>query len=250
MFLLPLGCHNDVVHQHSSCYRSYTPWNRGDPPGHWESCLVVHIAHKGFAYWFAARFTAVAVLVQNLVDTYVDHSCSRFDHIASDKPCFANSYKKGVRLPCVLAQVACQVMAHSDSAPFTQQQKTDRFPYNLTVPDNYNLQAWQSQTGLFQQLDRCFGGARSKVSLVVHQLAQRRRVHTLDIFQWVHSLLHLLDIQAWWDRSLHNDACDTWVRIPGSDRGQELTSASVGRQDQLLKVDVALLSDPFLVLDV
>ena len=115
------------------------------------------------------------------------------------------------------------------------------------MADHSRFQSLERDPGRFQQFNRGDGGTRAEFEFAIDDVADRGRVHALDVFQWMNGRLQLADRQMPGHRALQDDPGDPRVGIEIKYRGVDLSLRDSCREMFLLKTYAHLGGGPLLV---
>ena len=152
------------------------------------------------------------------IDADVDDGRTGLHHIGLDQPRLADRDEQRVGAARMRGHRARHVMADRHRRAFAHQQEGDRLADDLGMADDDDFQPLEVETGLLQQFDRGRRRAGREIELVVDDVADRGRMHALDILQRMHRRLQRLDRDMRRHRPLDDDAGDARIGVQPMDR--------------------------------
>ncbi len=142
------------------------------------------------------------------------------------------------------------MVADGDRGPGAHQQEGDRLADDLGVADDDRLQALEFQACGLQQLHRGRGRAGGQIDLVVDDVADRRRVHALDVLHRIDRALQGAQRDVPGGGALDDHPGHPRVGVQGAHRGVEFLLSDALGEIALLEGDAGLGGAAPLVADI
>mmetsp|Transcript_129300 Transcript_129300/g.241819 ORF Transcript_129300/g.241819 Transcript_129300/m.241819 type:complete len:365 (-) Transcript_129300:90-1184(-) len=199
MSLLALCSNHRVLQEHGCCDSSHTPRDRCGPTSHRPDIFIVNVTHNA--------------AITQLINTHVYDCSSRLHHVSFEEARYTDCHEDSLSHASVHCQVACEMVANRQCRALLQQQECDRLAYNLRGTNYRHVQASKVKPCLFQKSHCSLGCARCQISITIDDAAQRCGMHALNVFQWMHGMLHFSSIQMRGHRPLNDYACDARISV-------------------------------------
>mmetsp|Transcript_8553 Transcript_8553/g.21719 ORF Transcript_8553/g.21719 Transcript_8553/m.21719 type:complete len:261 (+) Transcript_8553:392-1174(+) len=242
--LLRFGGAHRVLHEGGCGDRANPAGDRRDPAHNGQARFHVGIAND--------RVLA-GLRVLDRVDANVDERRARLEHVAADQVRLANRDEHRVGFTGMQGEVARHVVARRHDGTLVHEEKRDGLADDLRVAHHNAAEAAKravgpsGESGGLEASHGGFGGAGHELGLAVHDVADRARVHALDVFERVNGHLDIVRREVAREGALHDHAGDAWVLVGVLEHAHEALGGYVVGHAALLELYAALLRHATLV---